>query len=241
MTEETPRIVVTVAAPVDEVWNALRDKKKIRHWFGWEYEGLEAEIDLIWFTHFTEDAETHTLDVQGGDKFEIEPFEGGSRITLTRAAHSPDAEWEAYYDEITEGWVTFVHQLKFAVERHDGQPRRTLFYGGAGSTSPVQELGLNEAVAAAVGTAYQADLRGEPVGGTVFFRSEHQVGLTVDSWGDGLLVLSHAEPSDAKPAGAAMAVLTFYGADDATRDAVNARWESWWAERHPAPQPVDSA
>ena len=241
MTEQTPRIVVTVAAPVDAVWNALHDKKKIRHWFGWEYEGLDDEIDMYWSTASTEDAESQGLQLQGGDTFEVEPFEGGSRITLTRAAHVPGAEWEAYYDEITEGWVTFVHQLKFAVERHPGQPRRTLFYGGSGSLSPVDELGLTGAAQLPVGSAYEADLRGEAVTGTLFFRSEHQVGFTVDSWGDGLLVLSHAEPSDAKPSGAAMAVLTLYGADDATRDAVNARWETWWAESHPAPQPVDSA
>jgi uncharacterized protein YndB with AHSA1/START domain len=125
MSDETPVIVVTVAAPVEAVWDALRNKEKIRHWHGWEYEGLEAEIDLIFFTSFTEDETAHTLELQGGDRFVVEPHEGGSRITVTRAPHGDDPEWDAYYDDITEGWITFVHQLAFALEHHPGEARHT--------------------------------------------------------------------------------------------------------------------
>ena len=64
MSEETPRIVVTVAAPAEAVWDALRNKDKIRHWHGWEYEGtqggLEEEIDLIYFTK-VDDSQVGTL------------------------------------------------------------------------------------------------------------------------------------------------------------------------------------
>lgn len=131
MSEETPVIVVTVAAPVEVVWDALRNKEKIRHWHGWEDPGLDAEIDLIYLTGFTEDEDAHTLNVQGGDRFVVEPHEGGSKITLTRAAHGDNPEWDAYYDDITEGWTTFMHQLAFALDRHPGEERRTLFYAGA--------------------------------------------------------------------------------------------------------------
>ncbi|WBQ03732.1 SRPBCC family protein [Kribbella sp. CA-293567] len=231
MSEETPRIVVTVAAPVEAVWDALRNKEKIQHWHGWEYEGLDAEIDLIFFTAFTEDSETHTLVIQGHDQFTVEPHEGGSKVTLTRAPHGDDPEWDAYYDDITEGWITFVQQLRFALERHPDDARRTLFYAGAGdrSTGPAVQLGLD----AAVGTAYEAEVVGEVLTGQVWFRSEHQVGLTVDQWGDGLLVLSYVGPSDQKPTGAAMAVLTLYGVSDADREAIDKRWQDWWAPRYP--------
>ncbi|WP_020387055.1 SRPBCC family protein [Kribbella catacumbae] len=231
MSEETPQIVVTVAAPVEAVWNALRDKEKIQHWHGWEYEGLDAEIDLIFFTAFTEDGQTHTLEIQGGDRFVVEPHEGGSKITLTRAPHSDDPEWDAYYDDITEGWITFVQQLRFAMERHPGESRRTLFYSGAGgrSTGPAEQLGLD----AAVGAQYEAEVVGESVTGQVWFRSEHQVGVTVDQWGDGLLVLSHIGATEQKPNGAAMAVLTFYGVDDTAREAIDKRWRDWWSPRYP--------
>lgn len=229
MSEETPQIVVTVAAPVEAVWDALRDKEKIRHWHGWEFDGLDAEIDLIYFTAVTEDSEARTLEVQGGDRFVLEPFEGGSKITLTRAPHADDPEWDKYYDDITEGWITFVQQLRFALERHPGESRRTLFYSGTGKAGPAEQLGLD----AAVGAQYQADLIGEPVTGHVWFRSEHQVGLTVDQWGDGLLVLSHLTPSEQKPNGAAMAVLTLYDLDDTAREAIDKRWQDWWSPRFP--------
>ncbi|MEU4393624.1 hypothetical protein [Kribbella sp. NPDC023855] len=230
MSEQTPQIVVTVAAPVEAVWDALRDKEKIRHWHGWEFDGLDAEVELIYFTEATADSETRTLEVQGGDRFVVEPFEGGSRITLTRAPHADDSEWEAYYDDITEGWITFIQQLRFALERHPSESRRTRFYSGAGKVGPAEQLGLD----AAAGTPYQADLVGESVTGHVWFRSEHQVGLTVDQWGDGLLVLSHIGPSDQKPDGAAMAVLTFYGLDDPAREQIDKRWQDWWSARYPS-------
>ncbi|TCM45224.1 SRPBCC domain-containing protein [Kribbella sp. VKM Ac-2568] len=235
MSDETPVIVVTVAAPVEAVWDALRDKEKIRHWHGWEYEGLDAEIDLIFFTGYTEDAgesESRMLEIHGGDRFVVEPAEGGSRITLTRAPHGDDPEWDAYYDDITEGWITFVQQLRFALERHPGEPRRTLFYSGAGdrSTGPAEQLGIT----AAVGSEYEVDLVGERATGRVWFRSDNQVGLTVDQWGDGLLVLSHVGAGEKKPNGAAMAVLTFYGVDDAALAGTDKRWSDWWSLRYPS-------
>lgn len=233
--EPTPRITVTVAAPAEAVWEALRDEEKIRHWHGWEFEGLDEEIHLIYFTAYTEDAEARTLDVQGGDVIRVEATAGGSRVTLTRAPHGTDPEWDAYYDDVTEGWITFLNQLRFALERHPDEPRRTLFLAGVGATSPVDGLGLGEVATRPAGSPYQAVLRDQDVGGTVWFRSGNQVGLTVDQWGDGLLVLSYLARSDGRPAGAAMAVLSLYGGDSATYEAVSERWQGWWTEHYPTP------
>lgn len=234
MSDETPQIVVTVAAPVEVVWDALRDKEKIRHWHGWEDDRLDAEIELIYFDGSTADGEAHTLTTQGGDRFVVEPQDGGSKVTLTRAAYGDNPEWDAYYDDITEGWITFLHQLRFALERHPGEERRTLFYSGAGdrSTGPAEQLGLG----AAVGSAYEASVIDAAMSGQVWFRSEHQVGLTVDQWGDGLLVLSYIGVSEQKPDGAAMAVLTLYGFGDDERSATDQRWQEWWSARYPSPE-----
>lgn len=79
-----PRIEVTIAAPVDVVWDALRSKDKIRHWMGWDYEGLPGEIDLIFFTDTVENASARTLTLHGGDEFRLEPHGEGTRVTLTR-------------------------------------------------------------------------------------------------------------------------------------------------------------
>lgn len=53
----------------------------------------------------------------------------------------------------------------------------------------------------------------------------------VDAWGNGLLVLSHLPPSDQKPGGASMAILSIYG--DTDRDELEARWRAWWTEHYP--------
>ena len=80
-----PRIELTIAAPADVVWDALRDKDKIRHWLGWDYNGLDGEIDLIFFTETAEDASARTLRLHGGDEFRLDPHREGTRVTLTRA------------------------------------------------------------------------------------------------------------------------------------------------------------
>jgi hypothetical protein len=221
------KIEVTVAAPVDTVWNALRDKEKIRHWHGWEYEGgLDQEIEQIYFTRAVEDGTT--LRLGNGDVFAIEAVEGGSRITLTRAPRGADPDWDAYYDDVTEGWITFLHQLRFAVERHPDDSRHTLFFAGIGALYPIVELTIP---AQPAGTPYELDLIGQRVKGEVWYTSDHQTGVTVDAWGNGLLVLSHLPPSEQKPAGASMAILSLYG--DTDRAELETRWRTWWSARYP--------
>jgi hypothetical protein len=230
MTDSTPRIEVTIAAPVDTVWNALRDKEIIRHWHGWEYEGLAEEIDLIYFTEVKENADARELGMEAGDLVRLEAVDGGTRVTLTRPPRGTNPDWDAYYTDITEGWITFIHQLRFAIERQAGAPRRTLFFAGSNESgrSVVDELGLP------AGPTIDAALLGEHVKGEVWFRSEHQLGITVDAWGDGLLVVSAIGPTDDKPEGAALAVLSTYGLDDDRLAELNDRWSPWWAERFPA-------
>ena len=45
----TPRVVVdvTIAAPIERVWQALRDPALLAQWFGWDYDKLAAEIEMI--------------------------------------------------------------------------------------------------------------------------------------------------------------------------------------------------
>jgi hypothetical protein len=230
--EARPQIEVTISAPVDEVWDALRSRDKIRHWMGWEYDGLDSEIDLIFFTDTVEDASARTLTLHGGDELGLEPDGAGTRVTLTRAAHGDNPDWDAYYDDITEGWVTFLQQLRFAVERHPGAARRTLAYVG-GNDNSLHLLDVLDLADLAAGDSFHQDLLGQDVTGEAWFRSDLQLGITVDTWGDGLLVLSSAEPSPRKPNGAAMAILTTYGLDDSQLADLDARWRSWWAEHFP--------
>lgn len=248
-TQEPFRVEVTIAAPVDQVWRAMREPAQIRHWHGWEFDGLDSEIDIIYRQHVTESEAEHTLSVQGGDTFTLhEVGDGRTLLRMVRAPRGSEAEWDAYYDDINEGWTTFIQQLRFALERHPGIARRTVFLDGAfGETGdPIAALGLASAASATPGSRYSATLAGEPVSGELWFRSENQAGFTVDGWGDGLLILGSAPASPAKPAGVAMAVLTTYGLDAAALDELRERWTSWWRERHqavpnadaPADQPI---
>ncbi|GAA1536147.1 hypothetical protein GCM10009678_18210 [Actinomadura kijaniata] len=227
----TPRLEIRVAATVDAAWRALRDKDLIRQWHGWQSGELEAEIDSIYFTDVTEDTGTHTFLANGGDRFEVRgDGEGFVRVTLVRAPLSGDPEWDAYYDDVTEGWISFLHQLRFALERKPGERRRTLFLGDRDTYSGtvIERLGL--AAASEPGSRYTATLAGEPIEGEVWFRSEHQLGVTVDSWGEGLLIIAGTGPSTTAPAGTSMALLSTYHQDEDAYTLLNERWSRWWGD-----------
>jgi hypothetical protein len=127
-------VEVVVAAPVDAVWRALRDPVEIRRWFGWEYDeqgGLPAEIELIFEQYATASETDLTLDT-GDGKFELEPRGDRTVVRITRAAPAGQSGWEGIYDEVNEGWLTFTQQLRFYLERHHGQDRRTELVERAG-------------------------------------------------------------------------------------------------------------
>jgi uncharacterized protein YndB with AHSA1/START domain len=116
-------VEVVIAAPVETVWRALRDPAEIRRWFGWDHEGLDEEIRFIFAEHSTADDEAHVLDGGDGGRIALEPQGDRTVVRVTRAA--PAGGWEGVYDEINEGWLTFIQQLRFYLERHPGQERRT--------------------------------------------------------------------------------------------------------------------
>lgn len=230
------RVEVTIAAPIDEVWRALREPGLIRHWHGWEFEengGLDAEINQIYVQDVDESAETRTLTMRHHDTFTLhDTGEGRTLVRLVRAPRGTSPEWDAYYDDISEGWITFMHQLRFYLERHPGSPRRTVFLDGVAAV-PLKYLGLPMDLPP--GTRYTATLAGAEVAGQVWFRSANQAGFTVDGWGDGLLIIGAAGASRA------MAVLTTYGQDDEAYDAFRTHWTAWWREHFPAlPTPADA-
>lgn len=161
MADEGIRIEITVAAPVEEVWQSFRDKEKLRHWHGWDIPELDAEIDQIYFQNVEENGTT--LVVAGHDTFALTAVPEGTRVVLTRAPKGTSPEWDEYYDDITEGWITFLHQLKFAHEYHPGEKRRTLFW-----PSEV-DLGVT---------------------GKTLFESANQRGVVVEEFGPGLVITS---------------------------------------------------
>ena len=177
---------LTLAAQPDEVWRHLREPALISRWFGWNYEGLGHEIDVIFLQEARVDDRGHVLEwgdgIGEGDRIALEDLGVETRLRITRGAPAGG------YDDIAEGWITFAHQLRFAIERGGREPRRTLH--------------LTADVAAPGAAALAADLPGAP-----WYRTEHQAGIVTK---DGLLVVWEKPPAGT----AAMTLSRFGGAPD---------------------------
>ena len=90
-TDEPAAIVeVTVAAPIQAVWAALRDPGQLRNWHGWEYDlpdgtdALDAEIQTIYFNPAVTEEPPRRLFI-GTDVFELDDVDGGVRVRIIRA------------------------------------------------------------------------------------------------------------------------------------------------------------
>jgi uncharacterized protein YndB with AHSA1/START domain len=212
---DTNRVVVEVAiaVPVDVVWQALRHPAEVRRWFGWDYDGLDEEIEQIFVSEPSVCEAERTLGWPSGHRFTLEADGDQTVVRVTGVE-----------DEIGDGWRIFVQQLRFALARHRGEDRRTVYLarpGDAGAPLPADVLGLAAVGSIPPGGRYEVRLAtGDDIAGEVWFRSVRQVGLTVDGYGDGLLV---ADPR--------RVIVTTYGLDDATFGRIRDRWAEWWRAR----------
>ena len=230
--EDHVLVEVTVPAPADAVWAALRDPQKIKDWFGWETDGLKDEIDFIFITHASADEERRIVSFVGvNDRYEVEAT--GDATSMVRVVRSaPAGEWSDVFDGMIEGWISFTWQLAFAFARHPGQTRRTLFFSGPPREDQLARSLLGLDAAPAAGEPWSMPLGPDAAAsGQVWFTARHQIGVTVDAWGDGLLVVVDQPPSAKRPRGTTMLTLTTYGLDDAALADLQARWQAWWDER----------
>jgi hypothetical protein len=220
--KEALRIEVIVAAPIDVVWRALREPEQIRRWHGWHDPTLDDEIALIYGQGARELDPPYRLEVQPDDMFELEAAgDGRTVVRIVRSEPDPSSDWAAYFDEVTEGWTSFLQQLRFMLEEHPDEPRRTLFLSAARTDQSAQSL------LASSPTSRRGD--GQP-----WFAAERQRGVVVDELGPGLLIVA------VKPGGAgAMSILTSYRQDDEAFAGTAEAYTTWWRGHHPeAPDPV---
>jgi hypothetical protein len=228
-----PQIEVTIAAPPELVWRALREPELLRRWHGWHEGGLDEEIRIIYLNEAIEDPVGFVLQLGEQDRFSLHPTTGGTIVRVTRPPRGGESEWEAYYDDIVEGWQTFLEQLRFAIERHELADRRTIMHSGTlrAKDPIVDALGLSDVATLPPGSPYQASIQtGEKLSGQVWARRPNQLALTVDSYGDGLLILAEQPVVEHRPEGGAMMVLTAYGLDDPAFEQVRDGWSRWWAD-----------
>ena len=227
-------VEIVVAAPVERVWRALRDPAELRRWFGWEHAGIAEEIDLI-FINGTEASEADRVlrFIGMSDRFTLEACGEHTIVRIIRSAPLTDPGWTGVYDDVVEGWLTFVQQLRFTVERHDGVDRRTLYLNGRAPSSatplPSEALGLSALARVQVGQRYAvASPTGETLSGLIWFRAPYQLGVTVDAFGDGLVIANARPTTDKSPHGGGNVVLTTYGFDDDGFSSLRERWEAWF-------------
>lgn len=229
-------VELTIAAPADAVWDALRDPAKIYNWFGWDADSLRDEIDFIFFKHVIVDDAARILRFDGmPDRFEVEERDGKSVLRIVRSV-AADEGWEGVYEDMTEGWISFVEQFRLGIEHHGLGARRTLYLAGSaieGVGPPSRELGLSAVVDAPPGSPVSAALpTGDAVDGVVWHRTPFQFGVTVPGWGDGLLIVTDVPEGQKSPHGRGTVVLTTYGLADADFAALEARWRQWWDARY---------
>jgi len=243
-TDEPVVIEVTVGAPIETVWSYLREPDLIRNWHGWLAEGLDPEIDYIFRQHARESETPFVLEIDrgseggawldGGDRFELHESDGGTTVRITRGARGPEEMWDAWYDDITEGWTSFLQQLRFAIEMHPAGSRRTVFLNvdGAGLPSVREALGLS---GVAVGESFAAASGAPDLQGRGWFVAAHQTGVTVDSLGPGLVVAAD-KPDGHGGAKGAMVIVTAYGKNDADFARTVGQWGEWWQVHYPGAQ-----
>ena len=186
----------------DEVWDTVTQPAAIRQWFGWDYDGLDAEIQQI----FVDQATLLAPERMGwADGSYLEVTGDDDRAVVRAVREGPVPDNPDAYDAIEEAWRAFLVQLRFLVETRPAGARRTLYLSG--ETTGRQALSLAETEWQAVG---------------------RRVSWTVDA--DGLLVVVAGHVPLTGPSAARMEVtVSTYGLDD---DAFEARREEWtkkWA------------
>jgi uncharacterized protein YndB with AHSA1/START domain len=211
MPEAKPfRVEVVVRTPYIEVWRALTEPDQVRRWFGWDYAGLDDEIELMFVANARQEPPGRILMFEGEDQSAIEVEADGAH-TVVRAVHPAsleDAGPGDGYDEIAEGWRAFLLQLADYLERHPGKRRRTIRL-----TSEARPIAVLAAVAGEVeGESRRA--------------SPHLSLTTTDSYGRGLVVVDSSEPLDSADAGRVNVTTTTYGLDSEQFARLRERWQA---------------
>ena len=228
MSDSKPSVLVevTISAPVDTVWKAVRDPEQISQWFGWDADTLDDEIAMIFGNPDVVDEAGHTLrfgEWEGiADGFELVEVDGKTVLRVVRFGALP-TDWDEVYSDVREGWVTFVHQLRLWIERHRGETRRTVYFSGPTEGSLIEALGLAE-------PGGSLELPSGAVEADPWHRSGFQRGLRVPAWGDGMLVAMDM-PADAERSQRGSLVLTTFGMNDAEAEAFSEQWTQWWDAR----------
>ncbi|MEV6650979.1 SRPBCC domain-containing protein [Streptomyces sp. NPDC051219] len=205
--EQKPfRVETTIGAPADTVWRALTEPDLIRDWFGWDYEGLPAEIEAI-FVNGAEPQPPDRVVLDGGQEIGLVGRPGRTTVRVVTTQPLPAGTDPDRYDAVEEGWRVFFQQLRFLLERHPGERRSTLCL--TGRASGPQLLGV------------VAETAKEDWHESRFAR------VVVDEEGHLLAATAEQPLPDGGPGPVSLTV-SAYGLDDRARAALRERWTARW-------------
>jgi uncharacterized protein YndB with AHSA1/START domain len=195
-------IEVPINAGRDVVWEAVTQPPVIAQWFGWDYEGLDAEIQQI----FVDEATLVSPERMGwsdGSYLEVTGDDDTATVRAVReGTPSPGAD---AYDGLEEGWKAFLTQLWFLIERRPTGTRRTLHLAGEVTGRQVLEL----------------------VDGD-WTRVGSRLAWAVDPAGH-LVVASSEVPLDSPDAAATQVTVSAFGLDDDAFATHRDEWTKRWA------------
>ncbi|WP_127499501.1 activator of HSP90 ATPase [Actinoplanes solisilvae] len=195
-------VEISVAAGRDEAWESVTQPAVLHQWFGWDYDGLTAEIKQI----FVDEATLWAPEQMGWADGSYLEVTGGDDTARVRVARDGDGRGgHEVYDAIEEGWRSFLIQLRFLLDQRPQGRRRTLYL--TGETTGGQALTLAS---------------GE------WKRFGPRVAWTVDG-DDNLVVVSGRTPLDSHAAARVEVTVSLFGADDATFEAARETWVKRWA------------
>ncbi|MEV6487481.1 activator of HSP90 ATPase [Actinoplanes sp. NPDC051633] len=206
MVRVTPLKPYSVEVPIragrDAVWAAATQPPLLRQWFGWDYDGLDAEIRHIFVNEATLVA-PERMTWADGSYFEVTGDDTSSVVRAVREGPVPD--YPDAFDAIEEGWKSFLVQLRHLLERRPEGVRRTLYLTGETTGRQVLEL-----------------VEGD------WHRVGKRVAWAVDAEGF-LVVVSGNVPLDEPEAAGMQIVVSTFGLDDEAFAVCRDDWAKRWA------------
>jgi uncharacterized protein YndB with AHSA1/START domain len=128
---------IEIAAPIEEVWSALTDSKKLANWFPLEARvtpGRDGKMFVSWEPDF--EGEATIVQWEPGKKFAyeqpmalveftLEARGGKTLVRLVQSGFFTGADWEnEWFDSTNYGWEFMLISLRELLERHRGEERK---------------------------------------------------------------------------------------------------------------------
>ena len=201
------QLSVHINADAEQVWRMLREPARIAQWHGWEMDGLEDEIQQIYYRDVVGKSPTIcSLDLGMGDVFTLEPVADGTLLTMTRGpGHRRMGKVRRRHHrglvhlhpaaQVRAGTASALAPAHRLCGRHRRRHRAPRLWDA---------LGIDTGWLPDPGEEYKLTALppGPRLEGKVWYRTDTQLGLTVADYaehGDGLLILAQQAPAGGHP------------------------------------------